>query len=212
MLDGDFFLALHIDVEFRRGSIVAVTRLHLSCRREVADALHVADDSREVVNVGRMAVWTLLEIALIDVSAFITDGVGDVEREVVAALLCGHSEELSVLWLSEVLVEVHVQRRTACEMLDVGCPMKAELVEYGERVVLNAVEIAVVAVARNEVSVGLVPLSVLHTYVLGWYHLAVEHGFLGAICLVVFLNEAEYALNEFLVGVVWRDVDAHKLG
>ena len=50
--------------------------------REIADALEVADDSCHVVHVLAMAVWTFLEVALVDVSAVVADGVGDVEREV----------------------------------------------------------------------------------------------------------------------------------
>ena len=44
-----------------------------------------------------MAVWTFLEVALVDVSAVVADGVGDVEREVVASLFGCHAQELSVL-------------------------------------------------------------------------------------------------------------------
>ena len=44
-----------------------------------------------------MAVWTLLEIALVYVSAVVADGVRDVEREVVASFFGCHAQELSVL-------------------------------------------------------------------------------------------------------------------
>ena len=71
--------------------------LFLSCGREIADTLEISDDSCHVVHVLAMAMWALLEIALVDVSAVVADGVRDVEREVVASLFGCHAQELSVL-------------------------------------------------------------------------------------------------------------------
>ena len=83
-----------------------------------------------------------------------------------------------------------MQCRTTRKVFYVGRAVQTELVENGERIVLYAVEIAVVAVAWYEISVGFVPLCVLHSYVFGRYHLAVEHRFLRAILLVVGFNES----------------------
>lgn len=66
--------------------------LFLSCGREIADALEVADDSCHVVHVLAMAMWALLEIALVDVSAVVADGVRDVEREVVASFFGSNAQ------------------------------------------------------------------------------------------------------------------------
>ena len=66
---------------------------------EAADALHVADDAGEVVNVLAVAFGALVEVTLVDVAAVVADGVGNVEGEVVAAFLRGHAEQLAVLRL-----------------------------------------------------------------------------------------------------------------
>ena len=54
------------------------------------------------------AVWALREITLVDVSATVAERIGDVEREIIAALLCGNAEEMTVLRLGKVLLEVAV--------------------------------------------------------------------------------------------------------
>ena len=106
-----------------------------------------------------MAVGTLLEVALVDVAAVVTYGIGDVEGEVVAAFLGGDLQQVQVLLLGEVLVEVHVQGRASGEVLDIGGAVQLELVDDAERVVFNNIEIAVVAVAGYEVAVFTVPLG-----------------------------------------------------
>ena len=46
-----------------------------------------------------MAVRALLKITLVNGSAVVADGVGDVERKVVTTLLCSHLKQLAVLGL-----------------------------------------------------------------------------------------------------------------
>ena len=75
-----------------RTVVIPPRSLLLPRLREVADALHVADHARQVVEVRRVAAGTLLQIAFVDVSAVVADRVGDVEREVVASLLRRHAK------------------------------------------------------------------------------------------------------------------------
>lgn len=171
-------------------SVVSFACFHLTGSREIAYTFHVTDDACKVIYIRRVAVWALFQVALVDVSALVAHRVRYVECEVVAPFFGSHAHELSVLCLRQVLVKVHVQCRTARKVFYVGRAVQAELVENGERIVFYAIEIAVVAVARYEISVGFVPLCMLHTYVFGRYHLAVEHGFLRAILLVVGLYES----------------------
>ena len=192
--------------------IVSARGLLLAGLREVGDALEVADDAGHVVDVLRVAVGALLEVALVDMAAVVADGVGNVEREVVAALLRSHLQQLAILLLREVLLEVHVEGRAAREVLDVGGAVELELVDDGERVVLDDVEVGVVAVAGHEVAVLAVPLGVLHADVLGRDHLAVEHDLLRAVLLVILLDQTQDALHEVEVVVVGRDLEAHELG
>ena len=179
---------------------------------EVGDAAQVTDDAGQVVDILRVAFGALLEVALVDVAAVVADGVGNVEGEVVAAFLGGHLEQLHVLLLGEVLLEVAMQRRAAGEVLDVGGPVEAELVEDGQALVLDDIEVGGVAVARHKVAVLAVPLGVFHTHVLGGYHLAVEHHLLGAVFLVLLLHQTEDGLHKLAVLRVVVDGDAHELG
>ena len=179
---------------------------------EAADALHVADDACEVVHILAVAFGAFVEIALVDVAAIVADGVGNVEGEVVAAFLRGHAEQLAVLRLGEVLLQVGVQRGTAGEVRNVAFAVKTELVEQVQRVVLHAVEIAVVAVAGHAVAVFAVPFGVLHAHVLGGNHLAVEEQLLGAVLVVVFLHQSEDVFHEFLVLRIVVDGDAEEFG
>ena len=75
---------------------------------EAADALHVADNAGEVIDVFAVAFGALMEVALVDVAAVVADGVGDVEGEVVTAFLRCHAEQLAVLCLREVFLQVGV--------------------------------------------------------------------------------------------------------
>ena len=196
---------------FHRG-VVAAGGLLLAGLAEVGDTAQVADDAGQVVDILGMAMGALLEVAFVDVAAVVADGVGNVEGEIVAAFLGGHLQQLHVLLLRQVLLEVAMQGRAAGEVLDVGGAMEAELVEHGERGVLDDVEVAVVAVARHEVAVLAVPFGMFNAHVLSGNHLAVEHHLLGAVLLVLLLHQAEDRLHELAVLGVVRDGDAHELG
>ena len=156
------------------GVVIAAMGFFLTALREVADAFQVADDASHVVHVLAMAVGTFFEVPLVDVAAVVADGVGDVEGKVVAAFCGGYAQQLAVLLFGKVLVEVEVQGATAGEVLDIRGSVQLELVEDGQRVVLDHVEVAVVAVARHEVAVLAVPFGVFYPHVLGGNHLAVE--------------------------------------
>ena len=180
--------------------------------REVAYPFQVADDAGHVVHVLAVADGALFQVTLVYVATVVADGIGYVEREVIASFLGRHLQQLSVLLLGKVLGKIHVQGRTARQVLYIGGAMELELVDDVERFVFHHIEIAVVAVAGHEVTILPVPLGVLYAHVLGGYHLAVEEYVLGAILLVVLLYQAQYALHEVeIVGIV-GDLQAHELG
>ena len=143
-----------------------------------------------------MALRALVQIAFVDVSAVVADCIRDVEGEVVAALVCGHLEQLPVLLLAQMLVQIHVQRRTSREMLDVLAPVETELIDDVERVVLHDVEVAVVAVTRDHIPVFPVPLGVLHAHIFCRNHLTIEESFLRAVFLIIPFHHAENLLHE----------------
>ena len=45
-------------------------------------------------------------------TAVVADSVRNIECEVVATFLCSDTQQLAILWLREVLLEVHVKGRT----------------------------------------------------------------------------------------------------
>ena len=170
----------------------------------------------------------LLEVALVDIAAIVADSVGDVEGEVVASLLGCHLQQMQILLLGEVFLKVHVEGGATGKVLDVGSTMELELVDDGQRVVFNHIKIAVVAVAGHKVAVLTIPLGVLHTDILGWDHLAVEHYVLRAVFLIILLDEPEDALEALAYAikskwtrggdkrrhliVVWSDASTHPIG
>lgn len=88
--------------------IITTLGFLLTRLREVANSLKIAYDTCHVVDIFASAMWTFLQIALIDMSTLVADGVGNVKCEVVASLLCRYTQELTILRLGKVLVEVHV--------------------------------------------------------------------------------------------------------
>ena len=98
-----------------------------------------------------------------------------------------------------------MERGAACEVLDVFAAVQAELLEYVSVRILYDVEVAVVAVPRNIVSVLAVPARVFYTNVFGRNHFAVEQHVFRAVFLVIVFYRAKYALHEVKVLFVVRD-------
>ena len=203
-----------VDLYFRRfeHSIISACGFFLAVDREVGNALEVADDAGEVVDVVAMAVRALGEIALVDATTFVAERVGDIEREVIAAFHSGHTEQVAILGLREVLFEVAVQGAAAGEVVDVATTVETELLDGVGVFIFYDVEIRVVAVARHVVAVFAVPASMLHTDVLGGNHFAVEEQILRAVLLVVRLDERENALHEVAILLVVADGNAETFG
>ena len=192
--------------------VMSPCSLFLASHREVADTLHITDDTCQIINVFAMTFRTLLEVVLADMTALVADRIRDVEYEVVASFLSCNSQKLGVLSLREVLLEIEVESRTSCEVLDVFAAVQTHLVNDIERLVLHDVEVAVVAVAWHNIAVFPIPLCVLYTYIFGRDHLAVEEGCLCAVLLVVFLDKSECVLYELHILRVVVDLDSKELG
>lgn len=77
--------------------VVASCSFFLSRHREVADTLHIADDSCQIVDVSTMTFRTFLQIVLAYVSALVADSVRNIECEVVTSLLGGYAQKLGIL-------------------------------------------------------------------------------------------------------------------
>ena len=156
-------------------TVITACGFFLSVDGEVRNALEIADDASEIVDVVAVAVRALGEIALVDATTFVAKRVGDVEGEVVAAFHSRHAEEVGDYWgLREVLFEIASGGAAAGEVVDVSTTVEAELLDGIGIFILYDVEIRVVAVARYVVAVFAIPAGMLDPDVLGGNHFAVE--------------------------------------
>ena len=76
----------------------------LSGGGEVAHPFHISDDTCKVIKIVGTALRTFLKIAFIDMSAMITQRIGDIECEVVTSLLGGNAQQLTILVLAQMLL------------------------------------------------------------------------------------------------------------
>ena len=118
---------------------------------------------------------------------------------------------MAILCLRQMFCQVGVQSRAARKVTYVFFAVQLELVYYIERIVFYDIEIAVVAVASDGITVFFVPFGVFYAYVLGRYHLTIEHQLFGAIFFVVFLYKSQYLLYESRILRIVVDRYAHKL-
>ncbi len=109
--------------------IVSAACLPLTGLREVAHTLQITDDTRHVVYILRVALRTLVQIALIYRTAIIAYCIRYIESEIIASLSRRHVEQLTILCFREVFFKIHVQCRTTCEVLNIRSSMQLELVD-----------------------------------------------------------------------------------
>ena len=79
--------------------VVTSCSLFLTSHREVADTLHITDDTSQIINIFAMTFRALFQIVLADMATLVADGVRDVECKVVTSFLCCNSEKLGILCL-----------------------------------------------------------------------------------------------------------------
>ena len=89
--------------------IVASCCLFLTSHREVAYALHITDDTCQIINILALAVRTFLKIMFADMSAAVADCIRNVECEIITTFLSSNTQKLGVLSLAEVLLEIEVK-------------------------------------------------------------------------------------------------------
>ena len=78
--------------------------LLLPSLREVADTLHITDDTGQIIEIPAVAFRTRLEVALVDMPAIVADRIRDVEREIVASLLRSHAQQVAVLLPAQMIL------------------------------------------------------------------------------------------------------------
>ena len=95
-------------------------------------------------------------------------------------------------------------------MFYIRCSVQFELVENCQRVILDAIEIAVIAAAWNKIPVFGVPFSMLYSDILCRNHLAVEHSFLCTESLILCFYQSKYSLYKLLIVLIRCDVKSHE--
>ena len=83
----------------RHHRIISAFGFALAVDGEVGHTFEITNDACEIVHILALAVWALREITLVDVSAAVAERVGDIECEIIAALLCGNAEKMTILRL-----------------------------------------------------------------------------------------------------------------
>ena len=109
-------------------SIVSLCGLLLPWLREVADTLHVADDSSQIVHIIAMTFRAFLQVTFVYMMTVIADGVRNVEGEVVAALGSGYPEQLPVLLFTQMFFQIHVQCRASGQMFYITATVQTEFI------------------------------------------------------------------------------------
>lgn len=115
----------------------------------------------------------MIEPVFADVSTGFTQGVGNVEGEVIAAGLDGGVQQQVVLLLCQVLVQVDMACAAAVQVAGKRPAVQLELVEDVDGGVFHAEEVAVVAVAGDKQLVLAIPCGVLDAEIFGGHHFCV---------------------------------------
>ena len=108
--------------------VVASCCFFLAGHREVADTLHISDDTGQVVDVSAVALRTFLEVVLADVAALVAYCVRNVECKVVTSFLGSHAKKLAVLCLCKMFFKVKVKGSASGKMFYVFTTVESHLV------------------------------------------------------------------------------------
>ena len=146
-----------------------------------------------------------------DMAAVIADGVRHIYRPIGAAGLDRHVEQIAVLFLGEVLLQIQVQSTAAIEVLGHFRAMEHKLIKrLGS--ILDHIEVAVVAVTRDDKAILLIPLGILHAEVFSGDVLGIEHQIIGLCGLVFVVDDLKHGVGEvYIVLIVRRDGVAQEL-
>ena len=131
----------------------------LPCLGEIADTFHISDDAGQIIHILAVTFGTFMQISFVDMMAFVTYCIRNIECEVVATFGSGNTKQLPVLLFAKMLFQIHVQSRTTRQMLDITMPVQAEFIDNVQRFVFYNIEIAVVTFAVSLESGFLCPIS-----------------------------------------------------
>ncbi len=98
-------------------------------------------------------------------STLVTDCVRDVERKVVAPCFDRVMQKLYILRLGKMLCQIDVTGASSVERTSVRLAVEAKLIHRIACLILDDVEIGVVAIARNIESIATIPLGKLDSQI-----------------------------------------------
>ena len=101
----------------------------MPCLGEIADTLHISDDAGQIIHILAVTFGTFMQIPFVDMMAFVTYCIRNIECEVVATFGSGNTKQLPVLLFAKMLFQIHVQSRTTRQMLDITMPVQAEFMD-----------------------------------------------------------------------------------
>lgn len=107
-----------------------------------------------------MALGAFREPMLGNKTTIVADRVGDIVGEIRAFGFDGYVHEVAVLRLGEMLVEVCVEGGTAVQIARHSIAMEDEFIKKVACFILDDIEVGIVTIAGDEVSILLVPRSV----------------------------------------------------
>ena len=133
--------------------------------RERGNALEIADDAGQIIQILRAALGTGFEAALGNIAAGITDRVRNVEGEIGAAGADGIIHQVAILVLVQMLIQIDMTGAAAIQISGEFAAVQNELVEHIALGVFYDVEIGIVAIARDFISIAAIPCGEFDTEV-----------------------------------------------
>lgn len=129
--------------------------------RERGYALQIANDASQIIQILAAALRTGGQTILTDEAAVVTNSVRDIKSKIRAAGLNRRVHQYLILFLCQMLIQIAMERRSAIEIARQAVTMQDELVDYIAIGIFYDVEVAVVAVAGNDISVLFIPRRIL---------------------------------------------------
>ena len=105
-------------------------------------------------------------MSLINKSAVIANSIGNIDRCIWATSLNHILKDCFILLCGEMFVKIHVESRATIKIFSEVSTMKNELIYYTTTLIFYEIEVAIVAISGNKISILFVPFCVFNTKIL----------------------------------------------
>ena len=169
--------------------------------REARHPFEIANDASGIIKIFTAAGGTFIQAMLVDMSAIIADGIGDIEGKIRAAgYHCG-IEHLEILIFGKMLAEVAVVSRPAIEVLRELLATHFEFIKDVFCFVLYEIKIGIIPVTRHEIAIAFIPLGEFDTEIF-----CRSVAFLTSQCLE-FADKVVPRPNGFIKSIICTNID-----